>query len=299
MSVENTTHTFEEDRSWAHVIGLIVGTLLIAIGGAAIPHSWEALRSDSRWSPLILALLMIVVGALAPLAVTYLQKIRTGTTESLALFAGAMPDFIKPLNQYLTSPMLPRDAKALRERLVSQAASALGDRVRVCVYKFIQQESDKLNEGTFVLDVWHGRPGVPRKSFSADTEEGKQFISAIAEKQRPVVVHNIKHPPPEMTNLNANQHNGYGSFVVFPIMSLDVDGSPTHKVKGAVTIDYPDRRRFLTQDRDMYHCIARIFEAGFSSIKRGGIDTKDVIPQLRFKLKELQSNSEQRPDEEV
>ena len=197
-----------------------------------------------------------------------------------------MPGFVKPLRDYVNSPRKKSDADKMRQSVVQQAATALGSSARVCVYKFVQREDDKLNEGRFELSDCHGRPGEPRQIFDWETPEGKQFIE-VSQKGREIVVSNIDKPPVELSEIKPNKMNGYGSFVLIPFFSEVNPETGEKSVRGMISIDYQGKRRFFEHERHMYLCIARVIEATFHTVKSGGLETVDHMPALYSKVQKL------------
>lgn len=200
-----------------------------------------------------------------------------------------MPRVIQPLNDYIVSDMTIASAERMRKSLAAQSASALGDGARVCVYKFVQKEEDEEGEGLFRLDQVEGRPGDPRREFNRETPEGVQFVNEVL-KGKEIIVCDVEKPPRSMRAINPNPLNEYGSFVLIPVFSIPKKKGEVKKVKGVLSIDYPDKKTFYFHHRYIFLCIAHMFEVGFQSVKRGGEDTNDVAPQLYLELQRMRES---------
>lgn len=278
---------FKKQRSYFRIGVQLVSAIGLIVAGAFIP---DAIKGDG-WPLRILVFAALLMFAALPYIYEKFGKDSARTYDDLKTFTGTMPRIIRPLNDYIVSDMTIESAERMRKSLAAQSASALGNGARVCVYKFIQKEEDGEEEGAFVLDQVEGRPGDPRRMFDHSTVEGTQFVQEVL-KGKEVVVSDINKPPRNMRAINPNPLNDYGSFVLIPVLGISKKKGDERKVKGVLSIDFPEKKTFYFHHRYMLLCIAHMFEVGFQSVKRGGEETNDVAPRLYLELKKMRESKD-------
>lgn len=242
---------------------------------------------EGQWAFSSLLLLFIAAGVFAPNLTNLILRNKANPLDYMRRFTSAVPGFIQPISDYIQSDMLDHHKDALLNDLVACTSSALSDDARICVYKYALMEEDKEDEDRdrFELIKCHGRPGDAREYFDRNTEEGRALLGAVVGERQIIVVEDVQEEHKDLVAINPNIHNGYQSFVVIPIESARVGGEQERRLRGVITIDYPEKRKFYTYDREIYLGIAKAFEVGFATIRKGGQDTQDVMPDIYRQIK--------------
>lgn len=232
---------------------------------------------------LLWMLLFVVAGVFAPFAAGLFLRNESHPLDYMRRFTSAVPGFIQPISDYIQSDMLGHHKDALLNDLVACTSSALSDDARICVYKYELMEEDEEDEDRrdrFKRIKSHGRPGDAREYFDRNTDEGRALLEAVVGERQIIVVENVEARHRDLAAIKPNKHSGYRSFVVIPIESAPVGDEQERRLRGLITIDYPENRKFYNYDREIYLGIAKAFEVGFATIRKGGQDTQDVMSDI-------------------
>lgn len=279
--------------TWQKYVRITLQVVTGAVGvvvGAFLEPAWKA-----GWTVFSWAIVGVVLGVLIPLLISekWLDP-QQANKEKLESFADHLPEAIDCIKEFIDSKMQASDVTVMHKNLTKAAASMVstsGVNARVCLWNLDRREiseadqSDYEHRNRYLTYIWAaGRSDNSRGDFQPNTRHGRAHISAAMKGQQ-IPVHNVHKAPPEL-DVEVVPGQRYGSFILTPVWC---DGEP----HGTVTIDLPGSSKFTQIDSAISGAIGRLFEIGFSVVKRREDFSEDARSELLSKLSRIRLQVEE------
>ncbi|MDO4761471.1 MAG: hypothetical protein Q4A31_06100 [Corynebacterium sp.] len=277
--------------AWALRLLSIGAAVLGLLGGWVMPQFQSGWWQGEGGLRIGVGVLLVVLSA----RLAYATSVHGGEKnrdECLHQVVSGLFEAGKRLSDFSVKDASASESKKVREELAKELAAALshsGRKAQIVVYMMERrdnEESDGQPDGDsarsrnryFKMDCFAGRADRPRRDkWDWETEVGRFFCDQmIGNKQ--TVVNDINRPPTE-AKLDVADSACYRSFILTPIHDSK------KSVRGAVSIDYREKLRFVPFDVDVAWRIANLFSDTFVESARS---SQSVDREIREILENVQ-----------
>ncbi|KAA8725923.1 hypothetical protein [Corynebacterium phocae] len=202
------------------------------------------------------------------------DKVENGITGR---FVNHVDECVRAMTDYSRSGKSASDAATLYQKLTTEATYIIGHRARVCLYwrrsaegrspdryELVRENAGERNPRARARSYFKFEDGDHDKGVR-DSEKAANlsFLNAMDGAAERIVVQNVKKPPSGF-NVHPNPANGYQSFILVPIRSVEKSIADRRTV-GVLTVDFPGRKIITEEIELVTAAIAEMFSDSLRS----------------------------------